>query len=108
MDEVAVDEEWGNRALLMIRLKESQVQMITNAKPEMIRGNTITFKEIVSGKTKQMEADTFVISTGIEPEQALINELSSSKFKITTIGDCSKTGTIKEAIYSASLAIQQL
>jgi 2,4-dienoyl-CoA reductase-like NADH-dependent reductase (Old Yellow Enzyme family)/thioredoxin reductase len=108
VDEMAVDEEWGNRALLLIRLKESEVRMITKAKPEMIRGNTITYHEIISGKTKQIEADTFIISTGIEPEQTLINELSDSSFKIMTIGDCTQTGTIKDAIYSAALAVRQL
>ena len=108
LDDVAIDEEWGNRALLMIRLKESQVRMITKAKPEVINNNTLTYLEMNSEKTKQIEADTFIISTGIEPEQGLINEFSNCNFKIMTIGDCTKPGTIKDAIYSAASAIRQI
>jgi len=108
MGDMAIDEEWGNRALLMIRLNESKVRMINKAKPEMIKGNTITYLEMISGKTKQIEADTFIISTGIESERGLINELSNSNFKIMTIGDCINTGTIKDAISSAALAVRQI
>ena len=108
MDDIACDEEPGNRALLMIRLKESGIQIVTHALPEEIKGDTIRYRDIPTLKTKQIKADTFIISTGIEPRQQLMAELSGSGIRMIPVGDCTGPGTIKDAIYKAALVVRQI
>jgi 2,4-dienoyl-CoA reductase-like NADH-dependent reductase (Old Yellow Enzyme family)/thioredoxin reductase len=108
LDDIACDEEPGNRALLMIRLKESGIQIVTRALPEEIKGDTVRYRDIPSLKTKEIKADTFIISTGIEPRQKLMTELSHSGIRMIPVGDCTGPGTIKDAIYKAALAVRQI
>jgi 2,4-dienoyl-CoA reductase-like NADH-dependent reductase (Old Yellow Enzyme family)/thioredoxin reductase len=108
IDDIACDEEPDNRALLMIRLKESGVRMITQALPEEIKGDTVRYRDIPSLKTKEIKADTFIISTGIEPRQKLMTELSASCIRMIPVGDCTRPGRIKDAIYGAALAVRQI
>jgi len=108
MNDIACDEEPDNRALLMIRLRESGIRMITRALPEEIKGDTVCYRDISSLKTKEIKADTFIISTGIEPRRKLMAELSASGIRMIPVGDCTRPGTIKDAIYQAALAVRQL
>ncbi len=108
MNDIACDEEPDNRALLMIRLRESEIRMITGALPEEIKGDTVRYRDISSLETKEIKADTFIISTGIEPRRKLMTELSASPIRMIPVGDCTRPGTIKDAIYQAALAVRQL
>jgi len=108
MDQLACDEEAGNRALLMIRLKESGVRIITKALPEEIKEDTVRYRDIITMKTNQIQADTFIISTGIEPRRKLLTDLLDSGIRTLPVGDCAGPGTIKDAIYHAALAVQQI
>jgi len=108
LDDIACDEEPDNRALLMKRLKESGIRIVTRALPEGIKGDTISYRDIPTLKTKQIKADTFIISTGIEPCQKLITELSETGIRMIPVGDCIGPGTIKDAIYTAALAVRKL
>jgi pyruvate/2-oxoglutarate dehydrogenase complex dihydrolipoamide dehydrogenase (E3) component len=108
MNDIACDEELDNRALLMIRLRESEIRIITRALPEEIKVDTVRYRDISSLKTKEIKADTFIISTGIEPRQKLMTELSASGIRMIPVGDCTRPGTIKDAIYKAALAARQL
>ena len=108
MSDIACDEEPDNRALLMIRLKESGVRMITQALTEEIKGDSVRYRDIPSLKTKEIKADTFIISTGIEPRQKLMTKLRGSGIRMIPVGDCTGPGTIKEAIYQAALAVRQI
>jgi len=108
MNDIACDEEPDNRALLMIRLKESGVRMITQALPEEIKGDTVRYRDIPSLKTKEIKADTFIISTGIEPRQKLMTELTGSGIRMIPVGDCTRPGRIKDAIYKAAFAVRQI
>ena len=108
MDRLACDEEAGNRALLMIRLKESGIRMITSALPEEINDDTVRYRDIPTMKTHQIQADTFIISTGVEPRRKLLADLQASGIKTIPVGDCTGPGTIKDAIYHAALAVRRL
>lgn len=108
LEDVACDEEPGNRALLMIRLKEIGIHIITRAQPKEIKSDTVRYCDISSLKTKKIKADTFIISTGIEPQQKLMTELSHSDIRMIPVGDCTGPGTIKDAIYKAAMAVRQI
>jgi NADPH-dependent glutamate synthase beta subunit-like oxidoreductase len=108
LDRLACDEEAGNRALLMIRLKESGIRVITQALPEEIKEDTVRYRDIPSMKTCRIKADTFIISTGVEPRRSLPTDLQASGLKIIPVGDCTGPGTIKDAIYQAALAVRKI
>lgn len=108
LDEVAVDEEWGNRALLMIRLTESGVNLVTKAKPENLVQDTLEYCDLKTVETTTISADTFIVSTGIESERGLMSDLQETGIRIIPVGDCSHPGTIRDAIYSAAVAVRQL
>jgi len=108
MSDIACDEEPDNRALLMIRLKESGVRMITQALPEDIKGDSVRYRDIPSLKTKEIKADTFIISTGIEPRQKLMTKFRGSGIRMIPVGDCTGLGKIKDAIYAAAFAVRQI
>jgi len=107
-NDIACEEEPDNRALLMIRLKESGIRIITLALPEEIKGDTVRYRDIPSLKTKEIKADTFIISTGIESRQTLMTELADSDIRMIPVGDCTRPGSIKDAIYKAALAVRQI
>jgi len=107
-NDIACEEEPDNRALLMIRLKESGIRIITLALPEEIKGDTVRYRDIPSRKTKEIKADTFIISTGIESRQTLMTELADSDIRMIPVGDCTRPGSIKDAIYKAALAVRQI
>jgi 2,4-dienoyl-CoA reductase-like NADH-dependent reductase (Old Yellow Enzyme family) len=108
LDSVAGDEEWGNRALLMIRLAESGVKIMTGAVTEGIDEGTLFYHDKTTGKKGLLKADTFVIATGTESDRKLMGELSSMPVQLISIGDCQKPGTIRDAIYQGVSAIQRI
>jgi NADPH-dependent 2,4-dienoyl-CoA reductase/sulfur reductase-like enzyme len=108
LDDVAADEEPHNRALLKIRLKESGIRIISGARPAKIRQDTITYVDLATLDEHRIQSDSFVISTGIEPQRKLLEQLSVLPLRIMAIGDCAKPGNIRNAIYQGALAAYQI
>ena len=108
MDDIACDEEPHNRALLKIRLQESGIGIITGACPEEIRETTLVYRDLKSEARHRLQADSFVISTGIEPQRQLLDQLAGAPFRVMAIGDCTTPGSLKDAVYQGALAANQI
>ena len=108
MDRVAVDEEPHNRTLLIARLKESGIRIITKALTEEIREDTLVYRDLSSLQIMEIQADTFIISTGIEPQRGLLDQLEGRPVRFLAAGDCTGPGAIKKAAYQGALAAFQI
>ena len=85
------------KPFLMNRLSEKAVTFLVGVKYERITSEsiTITTKE---GNRQTIEADTFVIAAGYEPNRTLFEEIKNKFHEIYMIGDCLKPDTIRKAI----------
>lgn len=108
LDDVATDTEDFARQLLLLRLKENGVKILTRAKVKEIHGNKVTFLDGNTQETKSIEADTFVLSVGVESKKELLNQLEKTGLKVLAIGDCVKPGRIQDVIYQAAMAAKQI
>jgi 2,4-dienoyl-CoA reductase-like NADH-dependent reductase (Old Yellow Enzyme family)/thioredoxin reductase len=108
-EDVATDVEEYNRQLLILRLKESGVEILTRTKVREIRENAIYFLDGQEGQRKRLEANTFVLSLGRQSRTELFRKLSTNiTSKLLAIGDCVKPGNLVKAIYQGALAAKEI
>jgi len=108
MDDIAIDQSEHSRELLLLRLKESGVKLQKRAKVHKIDGNRLTYLDVTELELKDIEADTFVISVGVESKKEVADEIKKTDVRCIEIGDCVKVGKISDAIYQGALAATQI
>jgi len=98
LDRIGNDFERSYRWVIMLRLREAQVRMETDAKAEEIteRGVGVSRK----GETEFFEGDSVVLAMGMKADNSLAGKLEGKVAKLYTIGDCAEPHRILEAIHS--------
>jgi len=82
----------------MLRLKEAQIRMETDAQAEEIteKGVRVTRK----GKTEFFAGDSVVLAMGMKANNELAHKLESKVAELYTIGDGAEPGRLLGAIHS--------
>lgn len=110
LEDVAIDMEPRVRTLLLDRLREYAVKIMTNTKPvEILKGEIAVVNK---GAKLTLKTDNIVLATGMMPNDELVKVLKnsdiSSSLEIHVIGDCKEPRGIFEAIhegFKAALAV---
>ncbi|TEU02742.1 MAG: FAD-binding protein [Dehalococcoidia bacterium] len=105
--DMAIEMAIGRRWNFLPRLREAGVTILKNVDFEEItpHGVNITDSE---GKKQAIAADTVVLAGGMEPNQALSQQIEGKVPQIHLVGDCSELRLIHGAVedgYRAALAI---
>lgn len=105
--DMAIEMAIGRRWNFLPRLREAGVTILKNVDFEEItpHGVNITDGE---GKKRAIAADTVVLAGGMEPNQALSQQIEGRVPQIHLVGDCSELRLIHGAVedgYRAALAI---
>jgi len=89
------------RQELLNRLKEKGVSIVTTCKVTAIEDGKVLVED-KSGQTKELKADSVVVSVGSIPANSLHGALKDKVKEIYTIGDAKEPGNIGEALRSAT------
>ena len=106
--EIAMDEEFNTRRLLMRDLKDRDVKILVNATAREIKDDGVVVS--IDGEDVQVgPADTVVIALGSSPVNGLYEKLKEQPFKTVNIGDSFEVRNALYAIeegYKAGLEIE--
>lgn len=102
MDQLATDMEGTTRALLLERLPATHIQIRFSAKALQISGKRVHFT--IGEKEDWLEADTFVIAQGAEPNRALGETLKDRVPRVLFVGDCAEPRSAMEAFHEGFFA----
>jgi len=86
--------------LLYRRLKELGVVMLTNAKVEETREDSVVYEK--DGKKQTVEADSVVLAMGSTPNLGLMKALEGKVAKLYAIGDAKEPSNVLNAIHEGS------
>lgn len=81
--------------ILMSRLRERNITMLTQTVATEIKGNTLIVNK--QGKSEVLQADTIVMAVGSKPDNDLEKGLQN-KIPVYSIGDCVKPRNIIDAV----------
>ncbi|MBQ0026596.1 MAG: FAD-dependent oxidoreductase [Lachnospiraceae bacterium] len=99
VDQVGRDIGRLHKALMDIRLKEGNVEIITSCAADLIeKDGTVHIRNTVTGEKRQLKADTVILAVGLKPKR--LNPYYSAE-KIINIGDANQVANIKDAISGA-------
>lgn len=90
------------RVLLLKRLNEAGVEILTGHGLKGIGENEITLSVTETAFEEVRQADAVVIAIGTRPRNELIDKFEKAFDKITTVGDCHKPGEIANAMHEAN------
>ncbi len=102
--DIATDEEFTRRGLLLKNIQAQHIEVITNAKITSIKGNAVEIEK--NNETRSIGADTVVLAMGVESNKALVKELEG-KVPLKVIGDAENPRNALEAIREGFLAAVQ-
>ncbi len=99
---VAKDLEAMTKKILLNKLKENHVKILTEHKLAKVLDNGV---ELVDKDDNRIfvEADKVVVAIGIRPDTRLYDHIKELGYETHLIGDCLKPGTAKAAIYEAAV-----
>jgi len=101
LPEVASDEEFTRRVLMLKMFEEKHINVMTNTKITMIIDTGV---QVETGpETTEIEADTVVLALGMTPENGLVEELKG-KTEVVVVGDAVKVRNALEATREGFLA----
>lgn len=98
-----------SRGFLIGQLKKLGIATILNADIKKFKGKNLEYEQ--EGESKTLEGiDTFILATGVEPNDSLFNQVKESNpsFKLFKVGDCKKPRTMLEAIHEGFIAAYEL
>jgi len=96
-DEIGKELPPVRRRLVLERLKQAGVEIISNAKLISVEKQRIIVEK--EGKVRNLGVFNFVIlATGYRSERGLISRVKDGPFRRFEIGDCKKVRTIYEAV----------
>lgn len=105
LPEVASDEEFTRRVLMLKKFEEQHICVLTDAKITGISEGGVSCEQ--DGKTVEIGADTVVLALGMNPEKGLAGELEG-KTDLDVIGDAQEARNALEAIREGFLAGTQI
>jgi 2,4-dienoyl-CoA reductase-like NADH-dependent reductase (Old Yellow Enzyme family)/thioredoxin reductase len=99
LNDVALDAEPVTRKLLLKRLKEKNVKILTNSIIFEIKEGEILIMDTKSNRRENIKAENVVLSLGTRANDKLFKELKGKLKELYAIGDCVKPRKIIDAIY---------
>jgi thioredoxin reductase len=98
-----------SRGFLIGQLKKLGIGTILDAKIKKFDGKDLEYEQGDESKTLE-NIDTFILATGVEPNDSLFNQVKESNpsFKLFKVGDCKKPRTMLEAIHEGFVAAYEL
>ncbi len=107
LDEIAGDLDFYSKNVLIERLKESKIKVITSGKIVEVstKGVVVEDKE---GQRESLEGDTIVFALGSEPVRELVDSLKDKIKELYTIGDCVRPGRVHNAIQEAAHVAREI
>ncbi|MBW1802243.1 MAG: FAD-dependent oxidoreductase, partial [Deltaproteobacteria bacterium] len=102
LPKVAVQLEAMTRKVLISKLKENGVKIMTGQKLSRIEENGAHISD-ADGNGSFLEAEAVVISIGNRPDNQLYEQLKTSGVDVYQIGDCLEPRSAKAAIYESAV-----
>jgi 2,4-dienoyl-CoA reductase-like NADH-dependent reductase (Old Yellow Enzyme family)/thioredoxin reductase len=99
LNEVALDAVSGIRKLLLKRLNEKGVKVLTNSVIFEINTSGVSIINKKSNRRQSVNAENVVLSLGAKANDKLSRELNGKVKELHTIGDCVRPRRIIDAIY---------
>jgi 2,4-dienoyl-CoA reductase-like NADH-dependent reductase (Old Yellow Enzyme family)/thioredoxin reductase len=96
MTDVALDLEANRRKLLLNRLSDMGVRILTQAKVKKITENGIVIDWM--GQQTVIKSDCVVLAAGVKPDKELEEKLQLPKDKVYYIGNCAEQGCGLDAL----------
>lgn len=97
-DKIGCDVFFQNLMDIEKRLKNYNVEMITNHKLTSIKDNTVVFEILPYKEMKEYNFDYVIVSLGTIPNKELVEEIKSKFYTVRVIGDAKKPGRIRNAM----------
>ena len=101
LPEVAADEEFTRRVLMMKMFEEMHINVLTNTKISKITESGVEVE--TAAETREIAADTVVLALGMKPESGLAKELEG-KTEVVLVGDAVEARNGLEAVREGFLA----
>ena len=99
LNDVALDAESVTRKLLLKRLNEKKVKILTDSIIFEIKEGEISIMNAKSNRRENIKAENVVLSLGARANDKLFKELKGKVKELYAIGDCVKPRKIIDAIY---------
>ena len=97
---LAANEGGAGRAVLVTRILDKGVHVLTDAKLTSVTEDTIAYEK--DGEEHVIEgADTLVLALGYRPNTQLADALSEAGFTCHVVGDSKQCGNLRDAIEAA-------
>ncbi len=107
-DEIAKNANVKNKYAVLNYLLSKGVQVHLNCKLNRINHETIEFENLAEHKKEIYTADVIVLSMGVKPNSAIIEELKGKVSNLITAGDCSDGRLVVHATSKAFAGIWNL
>jgi 2,4-dienoyl-CoA reductase-like NADH-dependent reductase (Old Yellow Enzyme family)/thioredoxin reductase len=110
LEDIARDMEMISRKLLLKRLADMPIEIITNAKVTRIEERGLVYEKTDDNEAefKIIDIDLLVVATGTRPVRRLADELKSAGIPFREAGDMVKPAMVQQAVwsgYDAAIAI---
>lgn len=103
---IATEAPSDDRALLLGRLKDLGVKVLTDTKVMSIGTKSVSVEGVKGAKT--IGADTVVICLGAFPNDGITTELKKLVKKVSIVGDAKKPRRVTEAVAEGALAALEI
>jgi len=107
LGDIATDVPSRARILLLQRLAENRVEVLTNLKVEEVTKNAVVAIDKAWNK-RVIPAETVVFALGSEANRRLADSLRGKVPELYLVGDCAKPRKIFEAIHEGSHVARQI
>ena len=102
LPEIGKDLETMTRKILLRKLEQKNVKMLTEFRVLRVEDNGV----VVVGKDNKelfLEGERVVIATGFRPDNKLFDQIKSLGYDVHQIGDCLEPRSAKAAIYEGAV-----
>jgi 2-enoate reductase len=96
----------ANRGHLLLLLSQHKVNIITGLQIEEVTGHGVTISK--KGEKEDLEADTIVVSLGLEPRRELVVALQDKIPEFHIVGDCAEPRYMINAIWEGFHAARSI
>lgn len=94
--DIAMDMEALTKTLLLARIKERGIKVLTNAQVQEVTARSVIID--YKGAIEEIPADKVVLAVGVQSNVELYETLSSQLSEVYAIGDCKAPRTIMDAV----------
>ena len=102
LDKVGIGLEPTTRKILLGKLKETQVKIMTETRLIRVEAGGVAVS-LSNGTEQMLEAEKVILAAGNRPLNKLYKEIKSLGYETYQIGDCLETRNAKAAIYESAV-----